>query len=353
MLAAFLRSVDRRKLEPVVAFMEPGPLVHEVTALGLDAVVVPAGRLREPWNVMRTVRALALLLEREEPDLVLNWMAKTHLYGAFAAMLAHRSERVVWWQHTVPGRHWLDRSATLLPALAVGCSSRHSASAQAAAWPRRRVFVVHPGIEAPPRSTEAERDRRRAELGIPSDRHIVGLVGRLEQGKRHDRFLDVVDELLHRGLSVHGLIVGGSLPGAPDGSERLRAAVRQRGLEGTVTLTGHVADARQVIELMDVLVSVAVVEAFGIALVEAMALGVPVVAVAAGGPDEIIEDGRSGLLVPVARRDGIAEAVGRLVQDHELHARLSAGAVSRFHACFDARRMSADIEAAIRELCAA
>jgi glycosyltransferase involved in cell wall biosynthesis len=353
MLVTFLRSVNRGRFEPVVVFFEHGPLVDEVASLGLEAFVVPVGRLRQPVNVVRTVVSLTRLLRREQPDLLLNWMAKTHLYGASAAILAGRPDRVVWWQHGIAEAHWLDRLATLLPAHAVGCSSKHSAAAQASTWPHRRVFVVHPGIEPPAQSDDANRGRLRDGLGIPPERLVVGMVGRVEPGKRHDDFLEVIAALVSRGLPVHGLVVGGALPG--DGSslmDDLSAAVRRRGLDEIVTLTGHVDDACVYIELMDVLVSVASEEAFGIALLEAMALGVPVVARAIGGPQEIIETGKSGLLVPASRLDEVADAVERVLDDGHLRDRLRAGAAARFRAHFAANRMTAELEGAIAELCA-
>jgi len=351
MLAAFLHSLDREKFQPVLVFFEHGPLADELEALGHQVTVIPAGRLRQPWNVLRTVASLARLLEREQPDLLLNWMTKTHLYGACAALVARRGDRVVWWQHAVRGHHWLDLSATLLPARAVGCSSVHAAAAQSAAWPRRPVFVVHPGIETPERSGEEARRRRRAALGIPPAGQVVGLVGRMEPGKRHAQFLDVLVVLRDRGVRVHGLVVGGPLPGSsPHALRDLRAAVLRQRLDGAVTLTGQVPDARELIELMDVLVSLAPVESFGIALLEAMALGVPVVAAPAGGPSELIEDGRSGLLVPAGQPSEVADAVQRILEDPQLREQLSLGAVERFRARFRAERMAADLQRAIAEL---
>jgi glycosyltransferase involved in cell wall biosynthesis len=351
MLATFLRSVDREHFQPVPVFFEQGPLADELEALGYRVYVIPAGRLRQPWKVVRTVTSLARLLEREQPDLLLNWTAKTQLYGGCAALVAGRGDRVVWWQHAVRGHHWLDLYATLLPARAVGCSSLNAAAAQAAVWPRRPVFVVHPGTETPERSDDHVRRRRRTALGIPPTDHVVGLVGRIEPGKRHVQFLDVVSALRGRGVPVHGLVVGGPPPGASQRPmQELEAAVLRRGLDGAVTLTGHVPDARELIEVMDVLVSLAPVEAFGIALLEAMALGVPVVAAPAGGPRELIEDGRSGLLVPTAEQIDVVDAVQRLLDDASLRERISAGAMERFRSRFGAERMAADLQRAIAEL---
>ena len=82
-----------------------------------------------------------------------------------------------------------------------------------------------------------------------------------------------------------------------------------------------------------------------------MAFGIPVVAIAAGGPEEIIESGASGILVP-PNVDEIAGAVERILTDDRMRRRLSTGARDRFLSTFTAPRMARDIEAAMAELCA-
>jgi glycosyltransferase involved in cell wall biosynthesis len=103
---------------------------------------------------------------------------------------------------------------------------------------------------------------------------------------------------------------------------------------------------------MDVLVSVASVESFGIALVEAMARGVPVVAVAAGGPEEIIESGTSGLIVPTTDPRRIADAVEAVLVRPSLRRRLADGGRERVQAHFTAERMTRTLERTLEELCA-
>ena len=216
------------------------------------------------------------------------------------------------------------------------------------------MFVVHPGIDEPARSSDEARRRRRAALGISPSQHVVGLVARFEPGKRHELFLDVMAVLVDRALPVHGLVVGGALPGKPSQTlDELETEVRRRGLDADVTLTGQVADACVLIELMDVVLSLAPAEAFGIAVLEAMALGVPVIASATGGPREIIEDGESGLLVAGSRAGHVADAVQRVLEDVRLRERLSAAGVERFRSRFAAERMTADLQGAIAELGAA
>jgi glycosyltransferase involved in cell wall biosynthesis len=344
MLWAFLRHVDRRRLEPVVVFLQDGPFEREVAGLGISTLVRDAGRLRDIGWFARVVRRLAGDLRRERPDVVLDWMAKTHLYGAPAATLAGMPDRLVWWQHGLPSGHWMDRLATALPARAVGASSHASAREQRRLWPRRSTFVVHPGIdEAALGAHDDVADLRKA-LSLPAGKSLIGCVGRLEPGRRQHELLRAVATLRARGADVHALVVGGDALGLSGGYEDgLTRLVGELALDGAVTFTGHVPNAAPYIAMLDLLVQPGP-ESFGIAVLEAMALGVPVVAANAGGAKEIIEPGRSGLLVAAGDEVGLADAVERLVGDPQLRTRLQDGGRARVRSSFSADRMTDELQ---------
>src|SRR6266511_5846776 len=166
-LWTFLRHVDRSRIEPSLVFFEDGAFAREVEGLGMQTAVLSSGRLRELRRAARVVRALAEIIRRDRPDLILDWSAKTHLYGATAAAVAGAADRVMWWQHGIPDGHWLDRLATALPSRAIGCYCGEARHAQARLRPRRPSFVVHPGIDAPSPPSESERVELRAELRLP------------------------------------------------------------------------------------------------------------------------------------------------------------------------------------------
>src|SRR5207249_2232575 len=86
-------------------------LRRQLRAAGISTTVLDAGRLRQVHRWAKTVAALARILRSRRPDLVLNWSAKTHLYGAPAAMLAGIADRVTWWQQSIPMGVWIDRAA--------------------------------------------------------------------------------------------------------------------------------------------------------------------------------------------------------------------------------------------------
>ncbi len=337
----FLQHVDRRTIEPIVVFFAPGRFEREVAAKGIRTVILPAGRLRHARSAVRVVRSLARLLRHEKPDLLVNWSSKTHLYGAPAAALARMEGRVVWWQHGMPKHHWMDRLATLFPAHAVGCWSHASAAAQQLHQPRRRTFVVHPGIEPPSPLPDEERLRVRESLGIPTDQPVVGIVGRLQPWKGQDRVLRALAVLRERGISLHGLIVGGDAYHlSPEYEPYLHQLVDELGLSDIVTFTGQVRDANPYIRAMDVLVNASSDEPFGLVIVEAMALGTPVVAVASAGPMEIIESRKSGVLIPTSGDCDIADGVATLLTNLELMCHVATGGQQRFRAHFTADQMT-------------
>lgn len=344
MLWHILRHAPSADLTARLICLRDGPLIDELAALGVPASVIDAGRMREGRRGVRAVGRLTRLLRSERPDVVVSWLPKVHLYAGPASLAAGLADRAVWWQHNVAGS-WLDRAAAALPAAAVGCSSHAVARSQQRIRPWRPTFVVHPGVEpaAPVSPLTA------TELGIPAGRPIVAIVGRLQHGKGQHRLLEAASFLRRRGVDFHLLVVGGDAHGlSPEYAEHVRRLVGTLGLADRATLTGQVPSALPYIALSDVLVSASESEAFGLVLVEAMMSGTPVVAVDAGGPAEIIEHERSGLLLGDGRPSTIAAALERLLAEPHLRRRLAGAGRQRALEHFSAAAMTQKLAEALR-----
>jgi len=313
MLQAILDGAQEEGHRLELVFFEHGSWPVALAAAGYRVDVIEAGRLREAHRWAATVFRLARMARRRQPDLILNWAAKTQLYGSPAAALAGMSDRVVWWQQAIPPpRGWLDRCATLLPAAAIGCYSGASARAQALLSPARRTFVVNAGAPVPVESSQP------ATLALPADVPIVGLVGRLQPWKGQDRLLRAQVLLRERGVHMHTVIVGGDAWGlSSEYAASLPGLVDELGLTGEVTLTGQVPDAGPYIEQMDILVNASDPEPFGIVLLEGMSRGVAVMAVDSGGPAEFIENGRTGMLARSGEPRAMADALEPLLVSAE------------------------------------
>jgi glycosyltransferase involved in cell wall biosynthesis len=155
-----------------------------------------------------------------------------------------------------------------------------------------------------------------------------------------------------QGLDVHGLIVGGDAYGlSPEYPAVLEHLVSDLGMGDAITMTGQVDHVVPYVQLMDVLVNASENEPFGIVLIEAMALGVPVVAVANGGPLEIIEPNRSGVLADTGAPEALAAALSGLVRDPELRRRLVTEG-QKTAARFSAGRMAEEMQSNLEGLVA-
>jgi glycosyltransferase involved in cell wall biosynthesis len=325
MLQAIVDGAREGGHEVQFVFFEPGPWPAELRDAGFTVEVVHAGRLRDARRWLPTVARLAAIFRRSQPELIVNWAAKTHLYGSPAAVLAGMADRVVWWQQMIPTGNWIDRAATLLPATAIGCYSQAAAEAQERIFPRRRTFVVSAGAPVPTANAGA------APLELPAQVPVVGLVGRLQPWKGQDRMLEAQALLRERGHDIHLVIVGGDSYGlSPDYAASLPLLVRRLGLTDAVTMTGQVADAGPYIEQMDILVNASDPEPFGIVLLEGMARGVAVVAVDSGGPSEFIEHGRTGVLARSGEPQALAVALEELLVSSELRGEIARAGRERF-----------------------
>lgn len=325
MLQSALEGAPEAGHEMEFVFFEPGPWPAELREAGYHVEVLHAGRLRRADRWLATVLRLRAILRARRPDLLLNWSAKTHLYGAPAALLAGMGGRVVWWQQAIPTGFWLDRAATALPARAVCCYSRAAAEAQERLRPTRPTYVISAGAPVP------SPEHGPSPLRLPADVPIVGLVGRLQPWKGQDRLLRAQALLRERGRPIHLVIVGGnSYDLSPEYAASLPALISQLGLTDDVTMTGQVPDAGPYIAQLDILVNASDPEPFGIVLLEGMARGVAVAAVDAGGPGEFIEHGVTGMLARSGSPEDLADALEPLLASPPLRAAVGRAGRERF-----------------------
>jgi glycosyltransferase involved in cell wall biosynthesis len=183
-----------------------------------------------------------------------------------------------------------------------------------------RIQIIHNAIPAAwgAKSCEpAEAARLRAEAGIPAERKVILIVGRLSREKDHLTLLDAVNRL--RPAIAPRLIIVGDGPERP----RIELKIRQLGLESFVTLTGQQSCAEPWYGLADVAVLSSLSEGSPNALLEAMATNVPVVATAVGGVPEIVTNEESALLVKPGDSEALSAAMARILNEPKLATRLA------------------------------
>ena len=253
-------------------------------------------------------------------------------HGSFRPPSPRYPERVL--------RRFLDKRASALVA-----NSRFTRDHIAAALgePVGQIAVIYNGIDVerfrPPEP--GAREATRQSMGFGSEHIIVASVARLYSDKGTADMLEGLSRAHSRGVRAGALIVG-------DGPERpsLERRARELHLEGFVRFLGARSDIPEVLAAADLFVSTSRTrEAFGIAIVEAMGLGLPVIATSVEGVPETVDEGRSGFLIPphdpAAVGDAIADLARRPDQRLEFGQQGRRIAVERF----DVRRMVAEYEA--------
>jgi glycosyltransferase involved in cell wall biosynthesis len=326
-------------IAPSVISLEPGPLVDRLTQLEVAVTIVEAGRLRQLGDLRRTASRLGRTLGGKRFDAVFSNMPKAHIYAAFPAW--RRSVPAFWCQASIPNPPaGMDRLASVLPAAGAIAVSRAAVAAQRRLNPRLPVHLMHPGIDIG-RFRVSRDPALRAANGIPHDAVLVSLVGRLQPWKGQREFLRAVAILVRSDPKLRVAIVGGAILGwegdYPAELERLASSL---GLDQAITFTGHTGDAHRWMAASDIVVNASQPEPFGLVVVEAMASGCAVVAVDAGGPRDIIEHGRSGLLCASRDPADLAEAIAKLTRDPELRAGLGQAGRARVEAEFARERMA-------------
>ena len=187
---------------------------------------------------------------------------------------------------------------------------------------RERIVRIPSAVDtARFRPDPAARARLDAAFGLPADALVVGVVAQLIPRKGHRLLLGELPELVRSQPSLRVLCFGrGPL------EAELRMEIAARRLDAHVRLAGFRDDLPELVPGLDVLAHPAEREGLGLALLEAASGGVPVVACAAGGVPDVVEDGRTGLLVAVGDGPALRRALERLLADAAERARLGAAA---------------------------
>ncbi len=186
----------------------------------------------------------------------------------------------------------------------------------------------------------------RAEWNVPPGQTAIGMVGLLIPWKGQEVFIEAAARVLAEFPETRFVIVGGGVGAFPDYPGELKESVRRAGCDGRIVFLGQRRDVPSVLAGIDVLVHASVEpEPAGAVVAEGMAMGKPVIATNIGGPPEVIEDGRTGFLVPPGDPVALSEKIALLIQEPERRLAMGRAAREFVLANFSQERDSRRLEA--------
>jgi glycosyltransferase involved in cell wall biosynthesis len=312
-LLTLWQALKARGVSPVAVCPTGGPMVEACRELEIPCEVVEYYQpsVRQPFRTWRSYRQWCRLLVDQKIDLI----HANDPFGARSICLAARRIGLpvvchVQYPPTADFLEWVFRNLPK-PKCFIYCSRallEEVGPAMRRACPRAEQIVIH-------NCTVVENFR--TDISARSGRPRVGIVANLIPVKGHLDFLSMARELKTSGIDAEYWVIGGDVHGNGYGTS-LEEHVRKLDLEESVSFLGHRSDVAELLAQLDVVVCSSHVEPFGICLIEAMASGKPVVATHVGGIPEVVEDGRTGMLVPPGTPSELARAVKLLIQNAEL-----------------------------------
>jgi glycosyltransferase involved in cell wall biosynthesis len=326
--------------------------------------IAPLGRdVRVLGDLSAFVQLLQVIF-RESPDIIHTHTAKAGTLGRIAAALyniTRRRDRRCVIVHTFHG-HVLTgyfsepasrivRFAERLLARITDCVIAISPSQQRDLVERFNVAaasqtaIIPLGLDLGPLLTERPTSEAKRSLGLEEQHFVIGYVGRFVPIKNLEglvRAFAVVSRHIPHGV----LLLAGDGPTRP----QLEALGVQLGIAERIKFVGWNQDLARLYGAIDVCCLTSLNEGTPVALIEAMAARKAVVATSVGGVVDLVEDGRTGILVPPKNVDALAAAIVRLARDPALCQRLGAAARAAVVDTFSIERLSCDIDRTYQEL---
>jgi glycosyltransferase involved in cell wall biosynthesis len=368
MLRTLASYLPRVGCPAVVCSFEDGPLRHDVEDLGVPIEILSPRRhsifeLRAFVREMRSYRRrLRRLVDAYGIEAIITKGLGTL---DFLVMTLRRRDLQIWWtientsfelrpEH-LPEHAWSFRAKRGVHRLLYRLGRRivngviavsdetSTAFRTIAGEDRGKVVVVCNAVDTERYPAAIDREAFRSSLGIRPGEHVMTMVGTFKRQKGHTYLIRAMAEVVPEHPELHILLAG-------DGELRpnIEGQVRADGLQGRVTFLGTRRDVPEILAASDSFILPSLWEGLPVALVEAMATGLPLVATVVSGTSQVVTDGVDGLLVPPGDVRALAAAMRRILADPVGAAGLGTAARSRVVSSFGALAQAHHVASLLR-----
>ena len=341
-LIELITRLDREKFEPYLCSLQPVPDIFQINCEVIELNVQALFRL----GTLRGLTSLIRFVRDRRIDIIQSYFIKENVLNVLAGRitrrpsviaqrdLGHEQDSVVdslmtavtnrfahlFWANSMMVKEWLIHSKKIPP---------------------RKIHLIYNGVDIKRFSPCGYEEKRlaRRKIGLPEETFTIGIVANLKPVKGIEYFLEAVSLVCMEQPNVHFLIVG-------DGPIRtqLEVITDELKIREKVTFAGSVSDVLPYLSTMDIGVLSSLSEGFSNAILEYLAMGIPVIATDVGGNKEVVLDGKTGFLVPVRDSVAIAKSILQFVRDRNLICQMGLSARKIIEENFSLERMISDYE---------
>lgn len=288
-----------------------GRIAKELLAAGINVRILGIDSYYNPLNILR----LARYFKRLNPDIVHSHTYFSNTIGRIAGKLAQVSVIITHVHNTYHNyskrNHLIERVLSVNTDKIICCSKAvRNYVLKTEKIEARKTIVINNGIDLRLFHEQGSGSTLRKSLKMGDNVPVVITVASLTEKKGHRYLLKALKIIKGKCNSLKALIVG-------DGPLRheLRNIAGEYGLQDSVIFTGQREDIRELLEISDLFVLPSLQEGLPLAVIEAMSTGLPVIATAVGGVPDVIDDGKTGILVPFGNLEALSNAVLTLLAD--------------------------------------
>lgn len=342
-VADLSNALSERGHDLYLAVRPHSPLVEHVR---LPTVKIKTLRLRNALDV-QSAHELARFVSQHQINVVHAHMARDYSLAAYATR-RNRNTRFVVTRHVLFPLNRLHRQTLARAHRVIAVSNAVSRQLKKARLTSDdKIAVVHNGIDTD-RFARVLNNFDRGEFlrskGLPADGLLVGSIGELRTLKRHDDFIRAAAKIAEQFPQTHFVLAGVDTSSTGAVRRQLEQLVADLHLQDRFHFLGWLEEAEKLLAALDVFVSASETESFGLAIAEAMAAGTAVVATATDGANEVIEDQKTGVIVPVGDVARISSAIAALLSDDDQRKQKGSQAKDAIVEKFSLRRMVDEIE---------
>ncbi|MCZ2845524.1 MAG: glycosyltransferase [Candidatus Bathyarchaeota archaeon] len=335
MILRFLDNVDKTRFQiSIGAFFNNGPLLSEVEKRNFESRLF---KIKHQWNLFEVLFALLKLyhfLKSKKIDIIHMYGFYTNILGRIAARMAKTTIVITGLRMEKFGRngfhsflermtsHWTDRYISI--------SERGQELMLQKQWiEKEKVIVIHSGID----------NNWAIGRTLENQNHRVGMIAAFSRFKAHEQIVLAAPSILRTFPDTKFFLAGEGKT-----KQRIIKLITSLGINANFDFLGDVQDVRQILSKLSVFVLASHTEGLPVSILEAMALGLPVVASKVGGIPELVEDGFTGILVELNHPEEFASAIIQLLSNPEKARRMGEQGKLRIQKEYTLEQMTKKLE---------